>query len=483
MKKYFGYTRVSTQKQGEGVSLTAQREAISQYANKNGFEISCWFEEVETAATVGRPLFTKLVRELHNGKATGVVIHKIDRSARNFRDWAHIGELADKGVEIHFVTESLDFQSRGGRLAADIQAVIAADYIRNLREESIKGLYGRLKQGIYPFQAPIGYLDTGGGKPKTVDPLCAPLIAEGFNLYASGQYSITTLGQQLDILGLRNNNQRPLNKTSLSRMLRNPFYHGIIRIKRSGEEFPGIHQPIITKVLFDRVQHVLSKLRVKKSTRHEYAYRGLFRCGLCDTAMVPERQKVHIYYRCHTKTCSTKCIHEEIVDQTIAEVLAPVAIESEKYEEITTQLQNWFRERPHRPTLADTITLQLRNIEHRLTRTTDILIDGHIDQHEHRTRIDALEIEKNKLEDALKKMQHKPPSKEQFQSFCQRAQIPFTLLTEMSLLEKRELIDLISTKRIVINKNVYVTSTVAELSVNRYTNLLKRTYHRMEQDY
>ncbi len=40
--------------------------------------------------------------------------------------------------------------------SADIQGVVAADYVRNLREETKKGLYGRLKQGIYPLGAPIG---------------------------------------------------------------------------------------------------------------------------------------------------------------------------------------------------------------------------------------------------------------------------------------------------------------------------------------
>lgn len=113
----------------------------------------------------------KIAEDLRKAANRGIrdgrlVVHKIDRSARNFRDWALIGDLADSGIEIHFATETLDFGSRGGRLAADVQAVVAADYIRNLRDETKKGLQGRLKQGIYPFKAPLGYLDTGGGNPK-----------------------------------------------------------------------------------------------------------------------------------------------------------------------------------------------------------------------------------------------------------------------------------------------------------------------------
>jgi DNA invertase Pin-like site-specific DNA recombinase len=149
MKEYIGYIRVSTVKQGtKGVSLEEQRDAIVRYAERNNFSIKLWLEEMETAAKQGRPIFNKALKLLRAGTFQGIILHKLDRGARNLRDWAAIGELSDKGVEVHFVNESLDLQSRGGRLSADIQAVVAADYIRNLREETRKGFYGRLKQGL-----------------------------------------------------------------------------------------------------------------------------------------------------------------------------------------------------------------------------------------------------------------------------------------------------------------------------------------------
>ena len=186
MQQYFGYVRVSTVKQGEkGVSLQEQKDAIARYAQRYSLEISQWFEEWETAAKRGRPLFTQMIRLLRQKKAQGVIIHKIDRSARNLKDWADLGEMIDAGIEVHFANESLDLHTRGGRLSADIQAVVAADYIRNLREETKKGFYGRLKQGFYPLGAPIGYLDQGKAKPKVPDPERAPLVRQAFELYAT----------------------------------------------------------------------------------------------------------------------------------------------------------------------------------------------------------------------------------------------------------------------------------------------------------
>ena len=121
MRSFFGYTRVSTVKQGEhGVSLQEQHDAIARYATRNGLEIVSWFEERQTAAKRGRPVFTQMLRLLRGGKADGVIIHKIDRSARNLKDWADLGELIDAGIVVHFANESLDLHSRGGRLSADI---------------------------------------------------------------------------------------------------------------------------------------------------------------------------------------------------------------------------------------------------------------------------------------------------------------------------------------------------------------------------
>src|SRR5207237_5642599 len=182
MGTVFAYARVSTPRQGEkGVSLPEQRDAITRYADRHALEIVRWFEEQESASKKGRPAFNQMLRLLRLRVARGVVIHKIDRSARNLEDWNDIGKLVDAGVDVHFATESIDLKTTAGRLSADIQAVVAAHYSRNLREEVKKGLYGRLKQGFYPLRAPVGYLDHGSAKSKTPDPVQASLIKTVFD--------------------------------------------------------------------------------------------------------------------------------------------------------------------------------------------------------------------------------------------------------------------------------------------------------------
>ena len=136
--------------------MTEQQSAIERYAQKFDLSIVRRFEEKETAAKQGRRVFLEMLKALRQGKAGGVIIHKIDRSARNLKDWADLGTLIDSGIDVHFASESLDLNSRGGRLSADIQAVVASDYIRNLREEVKKGFYGRLKQDF--TRAPPAWL-------------------------------------------------------------------------------------------------------------------------------------------------------------------------------------------------------------------------------------------------------------------------------------------------------------------------------------
>ena len=98
MKNYFAYIRVSTVKQGDhGCSLDEQKASIEAYAHRHGLTITEWFEEKETAAKQGRREFNRLTQLLKQGKAASFIIHKIDRSARNLKDWARLGDLIDMG--------------------------------------------------------------------------------------------------------------------------------------------------------------------------------------------------------------------------------------------------------------------------------------------------------------------------------------------------------------------------------------------------
>ncbi|MCB9947265.1 MAG: recombinase family protein [Rhodospirillaceae bacterium] len=440
MKKCFGYVRVSTVKQGEGVSLSAQREAIEAFAYREGIEISEWFEEKETAAKSGRPVFNAMVRLLKQGRASGLIIHRIDRSSRNLKDWATISDLSDAGIDVHFATESLDFRSRGGRLTADIQAVIAADYIRNLSIESRKGINGRLKQGIYPFPAPLGYVDNGGGKPKTLDPIHAPLVLELLRRYLSGDYSIRTLHQAMVERGLTTRGNRPISKRAVERILQNPFYCGMMRNGRTGELFPGVHEPLISTLEFQRIADIKAGRYVKKVTRHEHLLRRLFRCAVCQSTLSPERQKGHVYYRCHTVGCPTKTVREDALSAAITVALANLQFTEEDQRKIDDDYPTWKVHDGYREE-KKSLDLRITGAEARLDRLTDLFIDGKLEQREHDEKRERLLYEIAKLKDERRALDNMTASERDRQKFLELMKTLAQLYESGKPTEKRVLVE------------------------------------------
>ncbi len=404
MNQCYGYIRVSTVKQGEhGVSLQEQRAAITLFAERNNLAIVEWFEECVTAAKRGRPLFTKMMEQLRVGEAQGVVIHKIDRSARNLRDWADLGDLIDAGVSVHFANENLDLHSRGGRLTADIQAVIASDYVRNLREETLKGIRGRLKQGLCPFRAPLGYLDTGAGRAKTLDPVRAPLVREAFELYAAGRHTLDSLLVELYRRGLRNSRGKRLHKNRLSGMLNNPFYAGLVRLRSNGELFPGNHVPLVRMELFKRVEARLKGHVRSQSWKHDFVFRGLFRCSLCARQLIGERQKGHVYYRCHTSICPTRGFREEVLEAAVLRSWPRIAVTDEERRTLVEHLDSVERcGEADNQDRAAAIRVQLAGIRGRLTKLMDALLDGLIGKPDYEERKRSLLEEQRLLEDSLR---------------------------------------------------------------------------------
>ena len=369
------------------------------------------------------------------------------------RDWAMVTELPDLGIDVYIATESLDFTSRGGRLTADIQAVIAADYIRNLREESIKGLTGRLKQGLYPFRAPIGYLDQGKGKAKIPDPMKAPLIREMFELYASGQYSLRSLQVESNRRGLRNNNDKPLSLHGIATILNNPFYTGLIVIRRTGQSYEGVHKPIVSTSLYQQVQALKNGRCGKKITRHKHRYRGLFRCGLCGAAMSPELQKGHVYYRCQTPPCETKTIREDRLDAEIFSALTRLQLTPEQ----ATALRNaWAKDQceQEQATQREALSLQIAREETRLQRLADLLIDGDIDRGTFQEKKQALEL-------SIRVRREERAALPDPRQIVQDRMDFLELMKNLTLLhicatpaEKREIVENAFSNRIVVGKNV-----------------------------
>lgn len=390
MTTCFGYVRVSTQKQGDGASLAAQKDAITGFASQNGLTVTEWFEELETASKRGRPFFDAMVARLRKHEAQGVIVHRWDRTARNYSDWGTISDLADAGVKVFCAGDNIDFGSRSGRLMADIQMVFATDYSRNLSIEVKKGQAQRLKEGYWPWCAPLGYVNNGEGQLKTPCPKKAVLVKKAFRLYLSGEYSITSLTEEMRRRGLKNFDNGPLTRANVECLLRNPYYCGLLECRQGS--FKGVHKPLITVAQFTSIQDIKQRRYVKKVTKHRFLFRGLIRCGKCEAVLVGERQRTHIYYRCHTKSCPEPSYREDRIEQQIEHQLAELQWSDETVAEFRNRIQqrDIFAELDEQ---RASLNLRAAEIQARTTRLTDLYIDGKISEADHEMRKKVLKLD------------------------------------------------------------------------------------------
>ena len=455
MKSYFAYIRVSTVKQGEqGSSLQEQKSAIEVYAARHGLAIAQWFEETETAAKQGRREFARLTTLLRKRQASGVIIHKIDRSARNLKDWAGLGELIDAGVEVLFAHEGLDMQTRGGRLAADIQAVVAADFIRNLRDEVRKGFYGRLKQGFYPLQAPRGYVDRGRAKVKDIHPVDGPLVQQAFELYATGNYSLELLRHEMAERGMISTSGKVLSFNTLAKILHNPFYIGLMRIYKTNQIFEGNHTPLVTKALFDRVQGILAGRQYPRLEKHTFVFRRLVKCRQCARSLTGERQKGNVYYRCHDRTCTGVSLTETSIDGFAARELTHLTFEGEDLRDMRDLFQEQIAlEKARFGNDMQQVERDIALNDQRIARLTDALIDGTIDKPTYEERKYDLLGRRKSLQERLQSDDGWTFWKDVTQKF-ERGITAYIGYTDGTDAEKRDTVKLVSSNMYVRGKQL-----------------------------
>jgi site-specific DNA recombinase len=118
----------------------------------------------------------------------------------------------------------------------------------------------QLRAGAWPGPAPIGYRNVWSGQQRVViDEAIAPLIQEAFRLAARQRSSIRKVLTELTPHGLVGRDGKPMSAATLQRVLRNPFYAGLVACK--GALTPGRHTPLVSQSLFHQVQR---RLRLRR---------------------------------------------------------------------------------------------------------------------------------------------------------------------------------------------------------------------------
>jgi site-specific DNA recombinase len=213
-------------------------------------------------------------------------------------------------------------------------------YVDNLSENIRRGHRAKLRRGVYPGSAPLGYLNNHRTRDIDIDHERVRLIRKGFELYASGKYTLKQIARALKDIGLRSQKGNVLAVSCVQRMLSKNFYYGLFEFK--GETYQGTHEPIITKKLFDTCQVVMKSRGHIKTRKAEktFPFRGLLTCGECGCAITAELQKGHNYYRCTKKKnpCLQKYVREEVLTEQVKSFLQKVSLPSQDTEKVLREL-------------------------------------------------------------------------------------------------------------------------------------------------
>lgn len=245
-KSAVSYLRVSTKEQAErdgdpeGYSLPAQREANRRKAAaKEAVIVEEFVERGESAkSATSRPELQRLLGYLKTHTVDYVIVHKVDRLARNRLDDAQIHwAIKQAGAELVSASENID-ETPSGMLLHGIMSSIAEFYSQNLAFEVNKGMEQKARTGGTPGRAPLGYqnvqvINHDGAQVRTVvvDPERAPHITWAFSAYATGDWTLKSMAFELEHRGLTTrptpkSPASPIKYNSLYRILTTPYYKG-----------------------------------------------------------------------------------------------------------------------------------------------------------------------------------------------------------------------------------------------------------------
>ncbi|MEU8717548.1 recombinase family protein [Streptomyces sp. NPDC048663] len=396
------YLRVSTKEQAqkggqaEGFSIPAQREALRRKAETLDAAIVAEFVDAgESAKSADRPDLKRMLAYLAKHRVDYVLVHKIDRLARNRVDDIEITMAIKKaGATLVSATENID-ETPSGMLLHGIMSSIAEFYSRNLATEVHKGMSQKAIAGGTPGRVPLGYRNVGrttdeGREERTVevDPERADLIAWAYAAYATGEWTLRSMADELEVRGLTTRKTpklaaRPVKPNVLHAILTNPYYKGEVIYR--GVSHAGRHQSLTDLVTWEKVQDVFaSHLVGEKQREHPHYLKSSIFCGACGSRLIITNAKnrhgtVYPYFVClgrHQKTtaCTRKAMLTAKVERLIEEHWATVQLD---------------------PALRETLERTLR----------EVLVEHHRQDEEERRRLKSeqarLTAQRQKLVEAI----------------------------------------------------------------------------------
>ena len=415
--------RVSSKEQEEGYSIDAQKFRLQEYCTRRNLNILKIFEFCESSTTGNRKKFKEAIDFAKKQKnITAIVSDKVDRLQRSYKETPLLNDLVDKEkIELHFYTENCIIHKNSTsheRMIWNMFVMMAQSYVDSLKDNVNRSIDQKLRMGEWVSGAPIGYLH----KPKIskntkgtieIDPDRAPLIKKIFEYYATGNFTLPELLKETKKWGLKKprGNKSYLSRAYIHELIQNPFYYGVMRIKKTGKEYPHIYPPIISKELFDRCKAVRLGYSKKpfKYGKKEYLLRGLITCATTNHVVTADtKSKVNKQGKMHEWTYlivrnpeypeKKMYIREEEVIEQIEKVFSKIKLDEDLLIEVMEYIKSCSKcEKEFHNRRIGELNAQITKTRDRINTLTDLYLDGDFDKKSFEEKREELMQNRNDL--------------------------------------------------------------------------------------
>jgi site-specific DNA recombinase len=277
------YTRVSTEYglDQEFNSLDAQYDAAEAYIRSQAHDgwtlLRARYDDGGySGGSTDRPALQQLVADIKARKIDVIVVYKVDRLTRSLADFAKLVELFDAhDVSFVSVTQQFNTTTSMGRLTLNV-LLSFAQFEREVTSERIRDKIAASKRkGIW----------VGGNVPLGYDSRDKKLVinaneAEGVRTIFQRYIELGSIGALLSDLRARDVVTKmrtrsdgrtfggiPFTRGPLAYLLRNRCYVGEVVYK--GQVYPGEHQALLDRDLFEAVQRKLGEQRACYASERE----------------------------------------------------------------------------------------------------------------------------------------------------------------------------------------------------------------------
>lgn len=321
--KYILYARKSSESEDRQVqSIDDQINRLKKLAQSLNLDIKKIYTEAKSAKKPNnRPIFEKMIERIENGDAEGILCWQINRLSRNPIDSGKISWLLQQGTLKSIQTIDRQYLPEDNVLLFSVESGVANQFILDLSKNTKRGMLYKLEKGWQTGVASIGYLNDKENKIIIKDPERFNLVRKMWDLMLTGNY---TPPQILHIAnnewGFRTRKTKrmggnPLSRSGIYKIFTSLFYAG--SFENNKVQYEGKHDRMITPEEYDRVQMLLGRKGKPRPQRHEFAFTGSIRCGVCGCLYTAETKKKlikktgeireHTYYHCTRKTTRVKC--------------------------------------------------------------------------------------------------------------------------------------------------------------------------------